>query len=97
MLRFLPRLPFGRREILEIGLCAGDGYASAPAGDSKRLGKSGRACSPLRPAAIAEIEGERVDAVSDGEFIDSGALIVVTRVDGNRIVVRRNHVSAERG
>jgi membrane-bound serine protease (ClpP class) len=97
MLRFLPRLPFGRRLILETGLPAGEGYASAPAGDSDWLGKSGTAFSPLRPAGIAEIDGERVDVVSDGEFIDSGAPIVVTRVDGNRIVVRRHHVSAERG
>jgi hypothetical protein len=37
-----------------------------------------------------------VDVVSDGEFIDCGALIVVSRVDGNRIFVRRHHVSAER-
>jgi membrane-bound serine protease (ClpP class) len=97
MLRFLPRLPFGRRLILETGLAAGEGYASAPAGDSNWLGKGGTAVSALRPAGIADIDGERVDVVSDGEFIDSGARIVVTRVDGNRIVVRRHQVSTERG
>jgi membrane-bound serine protease (ClpP class) len=31
----------------------------------------------------------RVDVVSDGGFIDAGTAIEVTRVDGNRIVVRR--------
>ncbi|MGH7830627.1 MAG: NfeD family protein, partial [Candidatus Binatia bacterium] len=71
------------------------GYSSAPEGDKSWLGKGGTAVSPLRPAGIAEIEGERVDVVSDGELIDSGAPIVVTRVDGNRIVVRR-HRSTER-
>ncbi len=96
MLRFLPRLPFGRRLILETGLPAGQGYASAPAGDSNWLGKSGTAFSPLRPAGIAEIESERVDVVSDGEFIDAGAPIVVSRVDGNRIVVRRHPLLTER-
>ena len=45
--------------------------------------------SLLRPAGIAEIEGERVDVVSDGEFIEAGDSIAVVRVDGNRIVVRR--------
>jgi membrane-bound serine protease (ClpP class) len=94
MLRFLPRLPWGRRLILETGLAAGKGYASAPETDKKWLGKSGRAVSPLRTAGIAEIEGERVDVVSDGEFIESGAPVVVTRVDGNRIVVRRSHGNA---
>jgi membrane-bound serine protease (ClpP class) len=96
LLRFLPRLPFGRRLILETGLSAGEGYASAPAGDKSWLGKGGTAVSPLRPAGIAEIEGERVDVVSDGEFIEPGEPITVTRVDGNRIVVRRHRVSTER-
>jgi membrane-bound serine protease (ClpP class) len=77
--------------ILDAGLAAGEGYASAPETDQRWLGKSGRAVSPLRTAGIADIEGERVDVVSDGEFIEPGAPIVVTRIDGNRIVVRRSH------
>jgi membrane-bound serine protease (ClpP class) len=96
LLRFLPRLPFGRRLILETGLPARQGYTAAPESDSHWLGKSGTALSPLRPAGIAEIENQRVDVVSDGKFIDSGAPIVVTRVDGNRIVVRRHRTSTER-
>ncbi len=97
MLRFLPRLPFGRRLILETGLPAGEGYASAPERDRSWLGKGGTALSPLRPAGIAQIEGERVDVVSDGELIEPGTQIVVTRVDGNRIVVRRHRTPTERG
>lgn len=95
LLRFLPRLPFGRQLILETGLAAGEGYASAPASDTTWLRKSGSTFSPLRPAGIAVIDGERVDVVSDGEFIDAGMPIVVTRVDGNRIVVRRHRTSTE--
>lgn len=95
LLRFLPRLPFGRQLILETGLAAGEGYASAPENDHKWLGKSAAALSPLRPSGIAMIDGERVDVVSDGEFIDAGMPIVVTRVDGNRIVVRRHRTSTE--
>lgn len=89
LLRLLPRLPFGRRLVLETELTAREGFASAPATDRAWLGKRGTAASTLRPAGIAEIEGERVDVVSDGEFIDEGEPIVVVRVDGNRIVVRR--------
>ncbi|MGH8728530.1 MAG: NfeD family protein [Burkholderiales bacterium] len=96
LLRFLPRLPFGRRLILETGLGAGHKYGSAPDSDRRWLGKKGRASSALRPAGIAEIEGERVDVVSDGELIDAGQLIEVTRVDGNRIVVRQvAHIKQE--
>ena len=96
LLRFLPRLPFGRRLVLEAGLGAGHAYGSAPDSDLRWLGKKGQASSPLRPAGIAEIEGERVDVVSDGELIDAGQRVEVTRVDGNRIVVRRvPHITTE--
>jgi membrane-bound serine protease (ClpP class) len=96
VLRFLPRLPFGRRLILETGLLAGAGGSSAPESDRMWLGKSGTALSPLRPAGIAEIEGERVDVVSDGDLIEPGVPIVVTHVDGNRIVVRRDRALTKR-
>ena len=43
--------------------------------------RSGRPASPTSMAS-------RVDVVSDGGFIDAGAAIEVTRVDGNRVVVR---------
>ncbi len=88
LLRFLPSLPFGRRLILERGLAASKGYASAPESDARLLGKKGRTTSPLHPAGIAEIDGQRVDVVSEGDLIEAGEIIEVTRVDGNRIVVR---------
>ena len=89
LLRFLPRLPFGRRLILDTGLGADAGYASAPESDHRWLDAQGTAVSPLRPAGIADLDGKRVDVVSQGEWIDAGAAIEVIRVDGNRIVVRR--------
>ncbi|MGH9628013.1 MAG: NfeD family protein, partial [Bryobacteraceae bacterium] len=89
LLRLLPRLPFGRRLVLATGMQADMGYVSAPESDRRWLGRTGTALSPLRPAGIAKIDGARVDVVSDGSFIDAGAAIEVTRVDGNRIVVRR--------
>jgi membrane-bound serine protease (ClpP class) len=89
LLRFLPKLPFGRRLVLEIGMNAHEGYVSAPTSDQLWLGRIGTALSPMRPAGIAEIDGTRVDVVSEGGFIEAGAPIEVTRVDGNRIVIRR--------
>lgn len=88
MLRFISHLPGGRRLILDTRLDAGHGYASPPPEDSHWLGKRGTAHSMLRPAGIAEIDGQRVDVVSDGELIEAGTPLVVSRVDGNRIVVR---------
>ncbi|MGH9349329.1 MAG: NfeD family protein [Vicinamibacterales bacterium] len=88
--RVLPTLPFGRRLVLESGMPAYRGYVSAPDSDRRWLGRTGTALSPLRPAGIADFDGNRVDVVSDGDFIDAGTTIVVTRVDGNRIVVRQS-------
>jgi membrane-bound serine protease (ClpP class) len=88
LLSVLPRLPFGRRLVLDTDLRSGEGYASAPESDRLQLGHTGTALSPLRPAGVADINGARVDVVSDGSFIEAGSAIEVTRVDGNRIVVR---------
>jgi len=88
LLRMLPRLPFGRRLVLDAQMGAEQGYTSPPESDRLQLGRTGTALSPLRPAGVAEIEGSRVDVVSDGGFIEAGAAIEVTRVDGNRVVVR---------
>lgn len=51
-------------------------------------GQTGVASSDLRPAGVARIAGERVDVVSEGDFIASGSAIEVVRVEGSRIVVR---------
>ncbi|MEX2179109.1 MAG: NfeD family protein [Gemmatimonadaceae bacterium] len=91
LMRYLPRLPVGRQLLLDTALASGGGYASAPVADHGWLGRTGRATTPLRPAGIMEIDGTRVDVVSDGEMIETGATIVVSRVDGNRVVVRRHH------
>jgi membrane-bound serine protease (ClpP class) len=91
LLRVMTRLPFGRRLILDTGLAATKGYASGPESDVRWLGKRGVAHSTLRPAGIADIEGERVDVVSNGEMIDAGQPIEVIRVDGNRVVVKQTN------
>jgi membrane-bound serine protease (ClpP class) len=95
-LRFVPRLPFGRRLVLETGLPAEAGYASPPEADRRWLGKRGTAASTLRPAGIAHFDHERVDVVTEGEFIEAGDPIEVVRVEGNRIVVRRIEQNGER-
>ena len=97
MLRFLPRTRVGHHLVLETGLSAEQGYSSAPESDSRWLGRTGHAATPLHPAGIADIDGERVDVVSNGEPIDAGTAIQVVRVDGNRVVVRTLQHSQKQG
>jgi len=97
LIRALPRLPFGRQLVLETGMSAEQGYASAPVSDRRWLGSRGVTLSPLRPAGLATFDGERVDVVSDGDFVPAGAGIEVVRVTGNRIVVRETRRDAKDG
>ena len=51
------------------------------------LGRSGTAATYLRPAGMADIDGERVDVLTAGEFIAQGTPITIVRVEGARIFV----------
>jgi membrane-bound serine protease (ClpP class) len=53
------------------------------------IGKIGVADSALRPSGRAVFDGKVCDVEADGEFVDPGRGIRVTRVRGNRITVRR--------
>ena len=53
------------------------------------VGKIGTSDSILRPSGRALINGKIYTVEADGEFVDSGRGIIVTRVRGNRIIVRR--------
>jgi len=52
------------------------------------LGATGVAASFLRPAGVATFGRERVDVLTEGEFVPAGTPVRVTRVEGARIFVR---------
>lgn len=52
-------------------------------------GTRGDALSDLRPAGVGSFAGERLDVVTEGEYITRGEPIEVMRDDQYRIVVRR--------
>jgi membrane-bound serine protease (ClpP class) len=87
--RLLRRTSVGRAIVLDTEMEVAKGWTSPPASDHAWLGRAGRAHSTLRPAGIAEIDGTRVDVVTEGDLIDAGEAVEVVRVDGNRVVVRR--------
>ena len=64
---------------------------SSPAvkGKGKGLvGKAGTAVTALRPAGIVEIEGERLNVSTYGNFIDAGKEVTVVAVEGLNVFVR---------
>ena len=64
-----------------------DGYVSN-INRTDLLDKEGIALTILRPAGTVIINSERIDAVSEGGFIDQNAKVKVIKVEGARIVVR---------
>lgn len=53
------------------------------------LGKRGKTVTPLRPSGTVYIDKERLDVVSEGNYIDANVLVEVVQVEGSRIVVRQ--------
>ncbi len=83
--KYFPKTPTGRRMMLSetsANLSPERNYVAL-------LGKRGVVRSQLRPAGVAEIEGQRLDVVTEGGMIEPGATVQVNVVDGTRIVVRK--------
>jgi len=72
--------------VLNESATSESGYTSNE--DAKALiGSCGIACTELRPAGVAEIEGKRYDVVADGQFLPRGTTVQVVEVAGRRISV----------
>lgn len=52
------------------------------------LDQEGVTISILRPAGTALINGERVDVITEGSYIDKGIKIKVVKIEGNKVIVR---------
>ncbi len=63
------------------------GYVSTKS-KTDLIGKSGKTLTTLRPAGTAIIDGERVDVVTEGDYIEHNKQVTVVFVEGVRVVVR---------
>ena len=52
------------------------------------VGREGVTATVLRPAGVADFDGVRLDVVTEGEFIEAGKAVIVSAVQGRRIIVR---------
>ncbi len=86
--RTLPKTNAWNRMILNKGIESSSGYSAIPK-VHELLGKKGKAISDLRPAGIAEIEGKRIDVVTEGDYIETGNEVEVIEVRASKVVVKR--------
>ena len=87
ILKFLPKSERFNHLVLSTESHAIKGFVSNP-DYQYLLHKKGSALTTLRPAGIAEINGERVDVVTGGAYIEKGTPVEVIKTEGARIVVK---------
>jgi len=86
-LRHLPNSPRWSGLFLSHRSQASEGFISAPQ-RAELVGRAGVALTDLRPSGTAVFDDERLDVVTEGEFVKSGSGVTVLRSDGYRLVVR---------
>ncbi len=86
LLKYLPRTEMLNKLILKEQVAAKSGYAAQPS-LVDLIGKEGIALTDLRPSGTALIESNRVDVVTEGDYIDRDSGIKVKSVEGSKIVV----------
>jgi membrane-bound serine protease (ClpP class) len=103
--RVLPSVPWFNRVLLPApdmagasgGVGGGSGLGLADAALTALVGQVGTAVTVLRPTGTMDLDGERIDVVTEGEFVEPGVAIRVLYVQGNRVVVAAQPtVSGER-
>ena len=84
----LSKTPAGRHLRLETSQHPETGWVSVVT-DKTLIGKEGLVLTSLRPAGTIEVDNHRIDAVSDGVFIDKDDKVRVLDVQGSRVLVER--------
>ncbi len=93
--RFLPRTSLFKHLVLDTGKSSDALHGSATAIDdvhddsTVKEGDEGTAFSELHPSGKIVIGGSKLDAQSEGEYINKGDTVRVVRVMGNFIFVRK--------
>jgi membrane-bound serine protease (ClpP class) len=85
--KFLPGTKIFKKFILSVEEKSEAGFVSHTTSEDM-VGRTGKALTDLRPAGTAEIDGERVDVVTDSEFIEKGSKLEIVEVEGIRVVVK---------
>lgn len=84
---FNRKIPFFEKVILRDSTNKESGYTSHD-DRSHLIGKVCTTFTALRPSGIILVDDDRIDAVSDGNFIQKDQQVKIVQVEGTRVVVR---------
>jgi membrane-bound serine protease (ClpP class) len=85
--RHLPNSERWSGLFLKASTNTGEGFISALP-RPELVGTGGVTVTDLRPSGTATFNGERMDVVTEGEFVKAGTAVTIIRSDGYRHVVR---------
>ena len=86
VVRNLPTSDRWRGIFLRTASAADEGYVSGDVRDDL-IGRIGVALTDLHPGGTVQLDGERLDVVTEGDFVNRGARVRVVRAEGYRLVV----------
>ena len=83
--KYWPKTPMGKAFLGELPT-----EADVLPEDSRRalIGRVGVARTKMLPSGAVEIDGQMIDAVTQGQAIEPGTYVVIAEVRANRVVVR---------
>jgi len=87
LIRYIPATRTWRKFILFTKQEKELGYTVGIKNSKRLIGKEGIAITPLRPSGMVEVNGEKLNAITRGEYVDSNTKIKIISVEGNKIVV----------
>ncbi len=87
LLKYLPKTSLMNNFVLNTSINSKSSYVINE-NRSELIGKEGIAISDLRPTGFAIIDGNRVDVITEGEFISRDSKIVVIKEEGSKVLVK---------
>lgn len=66
-----------------------DAHADSMEAKTVQAGDEGRALTLLRPSGKIEINDQKIDAITQGEFIEPGTRVIVMAVHQNHVIVQK--------
>lgn len=84
--KIFPRSPIGKKLILHRTQNREAGFHTPP---ELNEGEKGVSTTDLRPSGKIVIDDKEYSVSTEGEYIEKGENVIVTKVEGNRITVQR--------
>ncbi len=87
IIKYLPKRNLSKTLFLGTNLDKEGGFVSSKE-EPEYIGREGITLTFLRPSGKIEIDGQMLDAISEGRYIEKDKIVVVLKVEGSRLKVK---------